>query len=214
MPDNILFLFLAALAAYVMGSIPFGFLIARAKGVDIRTVGSHNIGATNVFRTLGKGPGILTFFLDFLKGFCAAFFVPRLLHLALGGEASIGEMLIAGAFAMVGHTWPLFLGFKGGKGVATGAGMLFAIAPVPAAIALVTWIVVFVATRYVSVGSIVAALALAALVWVPRFRPGEHPAIPAVISLLALLVVVRHHANIGRLFKGTESRFSFSKKRK
>lgn len=198
----------------MMGSIPFGFLIARAKGVDIRTVGSHNIGATNVFRTLGKGPGILTFLLDFLKGICAAFFVPRLLHLALGGETSIGEMLIAGAFAMVGHTWPLFLGFKGGKGVATGAGMLFAIAPVPAAIALVTWIVVFVATRYVSVGSIVAALALAALVWVPRFRPGEHPAIPAVISLLALLVVVRHHANIGRLFKGTESRFSFSKKRK
>ncbi len=207
-----LFLLLAALAAYLLGSIPFGYLIARAKGVDIRTVGSHNIGATNVFRTLGKGPGLLTFALDFLKGFCAAFFVPRLLHLAFGGEASVVECLVAGAFAMVGHTWPLFLGFRGGKGVATGAGMLFAIAPAPAAIALATWIVVFVATRYVSVGSIVAALALAALVWVPRFRPGEHPAIPAVLTVLALLVVARHHANIGRLLKGTESRFSFSRR--
>lgn len=210
MPPSLFHVF-AALAAYLLGSIPFGFLIARARGIDIRTVGSHNIGATNVFRTLGKGPGVLTFALDFLKGFCAAFLVPRLLHLAFGGEAAIGEMLVAGAFSMVGHTWPLFLGFKGGKGVATGAGMLFAIAPAPAAIALGTWIVVFVLTRYVSVGSIVAALALAALVWVPRFRPGEHPAIPLVISILALLVVVRHHANIGRLLKGTESRFSFSR---
>lgn len=200
---------LIAIVSYLLGSIPFGFLVAKAKGVDIRKVGSCNIGATNVFRTLGKGPGILTFVLDALKGFVSAFWIPALAVMLCGGEVNSNMKLLGGLIAVVGHTWPLFLGFKGGKGVATSAGMLLGIVPAAVGIAFAAWVLFFLLTRYVSVASIVAAIILGSLVWIPKFYIGLPSAI--LLSLLALAVVLRHRSNMARLAKGRESRFSFTK---
>ena len=196
-----------AFPAYLLGSIPFGLLVARARGVDIRAVGSRNIGATNVFRCVGKPWGILTFALDFLKGYAGAALVPAL-AVRLAGADPGGLALTGGAAAVVGHTWPVFAGFKGGKGVATGFGMLIAIVPAAVGIAFGAWLVVLAVSRYVSLASVLAAAVLAALVWCPRFC-GDLPS-SIVISILALAVVVRHHANIARLMRGTEARFSFT----
>lgn len=200
-----------AVAAYLIGSIPFGFLVAKSKGVDIRTVGSRNIGATNVFRTLGKGPGILTFLLDVLKGYVSAALLPLLAaHLVPGMECDPANIrLIGGLFAVLGHTWSVFLGFKGGKGVATSAGMLIGIAPAAVAIAFGGWVVVFLLSRYVSAASILAAALLATLMWLPAFYVNALTA--TLLTCLALTVIIRHHANIGRLLKGTESRFALTK---
>lgn len=206
---------ITGLAAYVLGSVPFGLLIGKACGVDVRTVGSKNIGATNVFRTVGKGPGLLAFFLDFLKGLVSAGLIPLLFHAAAGGTATLGENLTGGMLAVAGHTWPVFLKFKGGKGVATSAGMLFAVAPAAIGIALGVWIVVMAIGRYVSLASILAAIALGAAVWVPCIFSNADASLELtvriILSVLALLVVVRHHANIGRLIRGTENRFAFTR---
>lgn len=197
-----------AFPAYLLGSIPFGLLVARSRGVDIRSVGSRNIGATNVFRCVGKPWGILTFALDFLKGLAAATLVPGLVaRLLPGGEPQI-LALLGGSAAVIGHTWPVFAGFKGGKGVATGFGMLLAIAPAAVGIALAVWILTMAASRYVSLASVTAAAALAVLVWLPRFR--AYPPASAVITLLALGVIVRHRGNLARLLRGTEARFAFT----
>lgn len=204
-------LVLLALGAYLIGSIPFGFLVARAKGVDIRTVGSRNIGATNVFRTLGKGPGILTFVLDVLKGYLPAALLPCLvLHLVPDlGWSEANLRLLGGLMAVVGHTRSVFLGFKGGKGVATSAGMLIGIAPGAVGIAFASWVVAFLVTRYVSVASILAAAVLGVLMWLSPFFVNLPTAV--LLTLLALSVILRHHANIKRLLQGTESRFAFTK---
>lgn len=202
---------LIAAASYLLGSIPFGFLVAKAKGVDIRKVGSCNIGATNVFRTLGKGPGILTFVLDALKGFVSTFWIPALAVMLCGGEVNSNMKLLGGLIAVVGHTWPLFLGFKGGKGVATSAGMLLGIVPAAVGIAFAAWVLFFLLTRYVSVASIVAAIVLGSLVWIPKFYIDIGLPSAILLSLLALAVVLRHRSNMARLAKGRESRFSFTK---
>lgn len=206
------------LVAYLIGSVPFGFLIGKAHGIDIRTVGSKNIGATNVFRTVGKGPGLLAFLLDFLKGLVSAWLVPVLYHAVSGGDATLGENLTGGILAVVGHTWPVFLHFKGGKGVATSAGMLFAVAPAAIGIALGTWVVVMAIGRYVSLASILASLALGVTVWIPAVFSNPNSSLELtvriILTVLALLVIVRHHANIGRLINGTENRFSFTKKQR
>ena len=196
------------LLAYLLGSIPFGLLVARARGVDIRSVGSRNIGATNVFRCVGKPWGILTFALDFAKGLAAAALLPALVTRLLPGGAPHSLALVGGAAAVVGHTWPLFAGFKGGKGVATGFGMLIAIAPAAVGIAFGAWLLVMAATRYVSLSSVMAAAVLIALVWIPRFC--DHLPSSIVISAIAAVVIVRHRSNIVRLVNGTESRFSFT----
>lgn len=203
-------------ASYLLGSVPFGFLIAKAKGVDIRTVGSGNIGATNVFRTLGKGPGVLTFALDFCKGLVPVLLLSRWAA-AAGGGVGEGNMpylqLLCGAGAMLGHSFPVFLGFRGGKGVATGVGLAMGMAPVVAGIALGIWIVVFLAGRYVSLASIIAALAVAGMVWCPRLlEPDRLHVVPTILTVLCLLIVARHRGNIARLFAGTENRFSFRRK--
>jgi len=207
---HILFWILTGVAAYLLGSIPFGLLIAKSRGVDIRAVGSKNIGATNVFRCVGKGPGIAAFALDTGKGFVAAFFLPRLVALALGMDVSTFSLqpsaLFAGACAVVGHNWTCFAGFKGGKGVATSLGLLLGIVPFGALVALGVWVVVVVISRYVSLASMVAAAALGVSVW---FLYPQTVWLPAVVTLLALLVIAKHHANIRRLLNGTENRFSF-----
>ena len=201
---------LAGLLAYILGSVPFGMLVARARGVDIRAVGSRNIGATNVFRCVGKPWGILTFVLDFLKGLAGAWLIPTAVSRLFPEEGISAPTLalVGGAAAVVGHTWPLFAGFKGGKGVATGFGMLVAIVPAAVGIAFGAWIVVMAVSRYVSLSSVTAAAVLAALVWMPCFC--RHVPSSIVITALALGVIVRHRSNIARLVNGTEARFSFT----
>ena len=199
-------------ASYLLGSIPTGFLIARAKGIDIRTVGSGNIGATNVFRIVGKTWGIVTFVADALKGFVPSFVFPLLAPRWGVDPAGSWMGLMCMALAMVGHNWPLFLGFKGGKGVATAAGGLLGIVPKSLGVGLVVWTAVFVLTRYVSLASICVAIAVPCSAWV--FYAKEGLAVPIVLSVLGVLVVLRHHGNIRRLLNGAELRFSFTRRQR
>ncbi len=174
--DSILVYLIAALGAYLLGSIPTGFLVARAKGVDIRAVGSGNIGATNAMRVLGKPAGIFVLFMDVLKGCTAAKWLPLLILSFFNSPPVDLEILriVAGIFAVLGHNYPCWLKFKGGKGIATTAGVYLALAHWPLLIALVVFIVAVVLTRYVSVGSIQrgGCLACGSLGYdAPRFIP-------------------------------------------
>lgn len=202
---------------YLLGALPFGYLVARAKGVNIFEVGSCNPGATNVRRVLGKGPGNLVFALDALKGAVASAWallgrteavftceMPELgLDFMVGGEGwtLLGVAGLVGA--MLGHSFSCFTKFKGGKGVATGAGGIFVIIPVSALIAAAVWALVFFASRYVSLASMLAALSLPLTVWL-RGRP---PLVITLTALIALFVIIRHRENIKRLLNGTENRF-------
>lgn len=191
------------LIGYALGSIPFALLIARSRGIDIRVVGSGNVGATNVFRCVGKGWGVLTFVLDALKGWLPAAGLPWLAGRM--GCAGLPDAfgLLCGAAAIAGHTWPVYIGFKGGKGVATSAGVLLGVAPLAGLIGLVSWILLFALSRYVSVASIGAAVAAPAAAW---WLYADRPLLPAVFTLLGLLIVARHRSNIRRLMRGEEHR--------
>lgn len=195
-----------AVASYLVGAIPFGLLIGFSRGVDIRTVGSKNIGATNVLRSVGKPWGIATFFLDALKGFLPALIFPMVGN-RLGANFQSLEIagLAGGVCAILGHNFPIYLGFKGGKGVATSAGAVLGLAPVAILIGLAVWIITFYSTRYVSLASIVGALTAVIAGWV-LYRGGG-VVLPVAMTILGLLVIARHHANIKRLLNGTESRF-------
>lgn len=193
-------------ASYLLGAVPGSFLIARARGVDIRTVGSGNVGATNVFRSVGKKWGILAFFLDALKGAAPALWLLPAIRAMGGPDLAPDWRLGFGALAVAGHNWPVFLGFKGGKGVATSAGMLLAVAPSAVGIGLLVWILTFAASRYVSLASIGAALAVPASAWALYAREGVIR--PIVLTALGLLTLWRHRANISRLRTGTEHRFA------
>jgi glycerol-3-phosphate acyltransferase PlsY len=200
---------LFAVLSYFMGAVPSGYLIARARGVDIRRVGSRNIGATNVFRSLGKPWGVLTFIADALKGFIPAVLFPVAARGLFGGEAGSGLAILCAMFAIAGHNWPVYLGFKGGKGVATSAGGLLGIAPAAVGIGLVIWTAVFLLSRYVSVASLAVAAAIPVLGWLFYAREGR--LLPAVLTLLGVVIILRHHGNIRRLIQGTEHRFTFRK---
>lgn len=200
-------------AAYLLGSIPFGFLIAKACGKDIRTLGSGNIGATNVFRSVSKPLGILTFALDFLKGFAGVRLIPMLAAACTEvPDAGMGMAVFCGAMTVVGHNWTCFLRFKGGKGIATSAGLLLGLSPAGVGIAFAAWLITFLASRYVSVASITAAVVLGVVAW-PLHLKANGPWFPGVLTLLALLAVWKHRTNIARLRAGTESRFHFGKGR-
>ncbi len=211
---------ITAIGGYLLGSIPTGFLVAKARGVDIRTVGSKNMGATNVFRTLGKGPGILVLFVDAAKGFAAVALVVNFYHelndflpSAFSIEAIVNSDilfnygLIGGIAAVLGHNYTCWLNFKGGKGIATTTGVFLALAPVGVSIAIAVWIVAFVATRYVSIASILAAVALPLGVWFTQ----DSKAVSVIAIILALLAILKHRANIQRLMNGTENRIVFNK---
>ena len=194
-----------AVAAYLLGSIPTGYLAGRTKGIDIRTVGSGNVGATNVSRALGKTAGAIVLVVDVLKGYAACTW---LCDAALGLmklPANDVELcrIIAGTAAVLGHNFTCWLKFKGGKGIATSAGVFFALAPLALGVALGTWIIVFALSRYVSVASIAAAVALPTSVW---FMPNSL-ALRIVTTALGLLAIAKHKGNIERLFNGTERRF-------
>ena len=197
------------IASYLLGSIPAGYLAGRLARVDIRKVGSGNIGATNVTRVLGKRYGYPVFVIDFLKGLIAV----RLSILFAKQIQSSGELAeltgIAAAVAcVVGHAFPIWLRFKGGKGVATSAGALFGLMPLTALVGALIWFVVFKLTGYVSVASITAAIALPIVIFIVLSRSEANNALLFYFSIcLAALVVFRHRSNLVRLAKGTESRF-------
>ena len=209
---------LTAVAAYLLGSIPTGFLVAKAKGIDIRAVGSGNIGATNAMRVLGKPAGIFVLLMDALKGwlacrlavyiYCAVVPEPTSSLSALFREVE-NCVIIAGIFAVLGHNYTCWLKFKGGKGIATSAGVYLALAPWAALIALVVFIVALLATRYVSVGSMAAAVALATAVWI---LPPHNLLLGIVTTALGVMAVYKHKGNLQRLVAGTENRLQFKKK--
>ena len=195
-----------AVAAYLLGSIPTGYLVARAKGIDIRTVGSGNIGAANVFRILGKPAGILVLVVDGLKGFAACSWLADFVvqPFAVAPDKIECLKIVAGICAVLGHNYTCWLRFKGGKGIATSAGVFCALAPLALGIALGVWMIVFALTRYVSVASIAAAVALPAAVWI---LPPHNLLLGIVTTALGLLAISKHKGNIERLFNGTERRF-------
>jgi glycerol-3-phosphate acyltransferase PlsY len=195
-----LYSLLAIAAAYLVGSLSFAVIVSRAMGLsDPRTYGSGNPGATNVLRSGSRAAAILTLVLDALKGY-----VPVLLVLLYGGRFGLGETTaaFAGLAAFVGHVWPVFFRFQGGKGVATAAGALLAINPWLGAATLATWLIIAAFLRYSSLASLVAALFAPfyqALIW------GVEPALLAIVPM-SLLLIWRHEGNIRKLLAGTESK--------
>jgi len=191
--------YLALLAAYLLGAIPFGYLIYRGKtGQDIRAQGSGNIGATNVARVAGKGAGVLTLALDVAKGY---------LGVMLGAWASQGNpvwMSAAAVAVLLGHMFPVFLRFRGGKGVASALGAFAALAPLAVVAVMAVFVVLVAVWRYVSLGSIVSALLFPLAAWL-LYHPPAGQILGAAVA--AVLIVVKHHANIRRLLAGQEPKF-------
>ena len=182
--------------AYLMGSIPSGFILGAWAGLDVRKSGSGNVGATNVARVLGKRQGIYTLIADVAKGF-----IPVFITLQLGGAVAIAAL--AGIAAFLGHLFPLFLRFQGGKGVATALGVFLALAPLATAILIVVFAVVVVASRIVSLSSMIAAAAAPAVFWYLSYGT----ALIASSAFLAAMIILRHRSNIERLLAGKEPKF-------
>jgi len=189
--------------AYLLGAIPFAYIIAkRVKGVDIRTIGSGNPGATNVVRAVGKTAGIITFALDVLKGFVAVYFASAV-------NSSPFFVVAVSAAVILGHMYTVFLKFKGGKGVATGCGVFLALMPVAVAISLGVFAIVFVLSGYVALGSIIASLCLPAAAYFFNYPPW----LIIFALVLAVVIMVKHIPNIKRLIAGTENKFNILRKR-
>jgi len=222
---------IVAVAAYLLGSIPTGFLVAKAKGIDIRSVGSGNIGATNAMRVLGKPAGILVLLADAAKGFSACFLGAFIymfyfnqfngLHSTSDSASNMIQLfsqegvdrfsIIAGICAVLGHNYTCWLKFKGGKGIATTAGVYLALAPWAVLVGLVVFILAVLLTKYVSVGSIAAAIALPITVWI---MTPQNIFLGIVTTALGALAVYKHKSNLQRLMAGTESRLGQKKETK
>jgi acyl phosphate:glycerol-3-phosphate acyltransferase len=195
---------LALLIAYLIGAVPFGYLLVKWKtGQDVRASGSGNIGATNVLRTTGRAAGVLTLLLDIAKGFVAVWIAARLTD-----SSPLGTSMSALA-VMAGHAFPVFLKFRGGKAVASFIGAFLYLAPLPLLAVLAVFVVVVAVTRYISLGSILASGSFPFAVWLI-----SHPPAPVVwaAGVAGLFVVARHHQNIARLVRGSEHKFSFGGK--
>ena len=195
---------------YLFGSFPAGYFAGRIAGVDVRSAGSGNIGATNVLRVLGKPWGYTVFLIDAFKGFAAvriAFFLAE--HLALARSSSVYFAILAAVMCVVGHTFPIWLGFKGGKGVATSVGAIFGLMPVVAVSIFLIWAIVFEITRYVSVASIIAASSCPVIVvLLLRWKILEGTGLLYFAIVMAIFIVWRHRSNFSRLLNGTEQRFT------
>ena len=199
-----------AVCSYLLGSIPSGYITGRFAGVDVRKHGSGNIGATNVLRILGKKYGYVVFFFDALKGFLAV-------RLAVFAAEQFGAAqrytdwfgILAAVMCVLGHTFPVWLKFKGGKGVATSAGVMLGLAPIATVVAVFVWITVFEMTRYVSVASVAGAVALPAAIGI-LLKLHLTNSVPIFYSAIVLAAVVcwRHRSNFARLVRGTEERFT------
>ena len=221
---------IVAIIAYLLGSIPFGYILVRLfRKQDVRTMGSGNIGATNVARSGAKGLGIITLILDAAKGYAAVYvshlFKPALMPypadvtlqqiLDANRHNTASEMMfitaaIAAIFAILGHMYPVWLKFKGGKGVATGVGVFLAIAPMAVGLVLVIFIIIVWFTRYVSLGSIVATAAFPLFAWL-LYRNSTSLLVFLAAALAAFLIILKHHQNIRRLLAGTEHRLGEKK---
>ena len=198
------------IGSYLLGSIPFGYLVGRIARIDIRNCGSGNVGTTNVIRTLGKGYGYPVFALDFLKGF-GAVKISVMIATRAQSEWNSPEMfgVVAAISSVLGHSFPVWLGFKGGKGVATSAGALFALAPIATLVGVAIWILTFWLTRYVSVASIAAAAALPLIILVSTWLSRTTGRLLFYSSVcLAAVVIWRHRSNLSRLMRGREPRFT------
>lgn len=193
--------------AYLIGGIPFGLLIGKwIKGVDIREHGSRNLGATNAVRVLGKGLGLVAFICDFLKGAGPVW-------IAQSQGFGLNEMVYVGLLSILGHVFPVYLKFKGGKGVATSAGALLAITPAILGATFCVWFITFKASRMVSLASMVAPAVAVVLAFTWQDEPlGKHLSVTLLLSFLLVLIVIRHRSNIGRIIRGEESKFIAEKK--
>jgi glycerol-3-phosphate acyltransferase PlsY len=202
-------LLITGLASYLIGSIPAGYIAGRIAGIDIRTAGSGNIGATNVTRVLGKRYGYPVFTVDFLKGLAAVS-----MSIAIAKHAQPISLpidlfgIVAAVCCVLGHSFPVWLRFKGGKGVATSAGALVGLMPFVALIAVAVWLIIFQLTRYVSVASMTAALAVPITILIMMFLGQTRGTALLYFSIcLAAVVILRHRSNLSRLVRGTEPRF-------
>jgi acyl phosphate:glycerol-3-phosphate acyltransferase len=202
-----------AVAAYLFGSIPTGYLLVRLfRHQDIRTFGSGNIGATNVLRSGGKGLGAATFLIDMLKGSTAVLLGALVATHFMPSIAPRNIEALAALFAVIGHMFPIWLRFRGGKGVATGFGVFLVAAPLGALSAISVFFVVLLITRYVSVASILGAASFPIFAWF--FVHGDRPPFFIFVQCaVSFLIIAKHHQNIRRLFSGQESRFGASKQK-
>lgn len=197
-------------AAYLLGSFPTGFLVAKARGVDIRGVGSGNIGAANTFRAIGKAAGIFVLLIDALKGLAAVIVCGLLMPYfgIMDPTVALHHRVVAGIFAVLGHNYTCWLGFKGGKGIATTAGVYLALAPAALGVAALAFLLTIVVSRYASLSSMVAAVVLTVVVWFTR----ADPMLRGVTIGLCVLALFKHRTNIQRLVRGTENRIEFKKR--
>ena len=208
--------FIVALIAYLLGSIPFGYILMRVfRGEDVRAIGSGNIGATNVARK-APGLGVATLVLDAAKGFAAVAIANLIAHSSNNSAVVLGGLqclapppllcALAAVFAILGHVFPVWLKFRGGKGVATGVGAFVALAPKAVVVVLLIFVVIVAAFRYISLGSIVATSAFPLFAWL-LYRYQASPAVFAAMVVASVLIIAKHHENIRRLLAGTEHRF-------
>lgn len=203
-------LILVLIISYLFGSIPCGFLIGKLKGIDIREHGSKNIGATNITRVLGKPFGYICFALDFFKGFLPSYLMIFVITLSSAPRDAGVILAILGTF--LGHIFPIYLKFKGGKGVATGTGAILAISPLAAIVGFFVWVIIFKITRYVSVASIIAAI-IVPLLTICFSATGTYQlsiCLQIFVAIIGAIAIIKHKANITRLINGTE--YSFEKK--
>ncbi|HEV2320539.1 MAG TPA: glycerol-3-phosphate 1-O-acyltransferase PlsY [Verrucomicrobiae bacterium] len=200
-----------AIVAYLLGSIPTGFLVAKARGIDIRAVGSGNIGAANTFRAIGRSAGIFVLIVDALKGFAAVEVTYIILPWfgVTDTAQAIHYRVVAGIFAVLGHNYTCWLYFKGGKGIATTAGVYLALVPWAVCLALIAFILAVLITRFTSVGSMLAAIVLVLVVCLTP----QDLTLKIVTIALGVLAILKHRTNIQRLVAGTENRIQFGKRR-
>lgn len=200
---------LSFIICYLIGSIPTSFLIAKyLKGIDIREHGSGNVGATNTARVVGKLPGLLVLAIDILKGLVCVMLVAKLfIGFGINIDPAIYALML-GSMAIIGHIWTVFLGFKGGKGIATSSGVFIGVAPKIFLAALVIWIIVFAWKRYVSLASIISAISIPVMLAVMSYPPS----FVVITSVVCGITVYRHYPNIKRLVRGEEHRFSLGEK--
>ncbi|MCK5242304.1 glycerol-3-phosphate 1-O-acyltransferase PlsY [bacterium] len=193
---------IAVLVSYVLGSFPTAYLYGKLKGVDIRKVGSRNPGATNIVRVFGVLPGVLVLLADAAKGFIVVYFLSQLTPFSDSDLLRVG----CGVAAIVGHTFTLFLNFKGGKGVATTCGVFLGLAPLSTLLVLVPFVLVVAITKYISAGSLIAAIVFPPMIWLLH-EAGQNSVIFIVSVPVATMIIIRHRANIGRILNGTENKF-------
>ena len=200
-------LVLVIITGYILGSLPFSFWLGKFKGVDLRRIGSGNIGATNLARVLGARWGLIAFILDLGKGLLAVVLAGYIFYMFKDNVVSVSLLKITGGIMSIfGHNWSMWVNFKGGKGVATSAGVFLGLAPISLLLAMAVWVVVFVLFRYVSLASIVSSISLPIWMWAGI---GEKVALPIIIfsCIVTVLIIIRHRSNIKRLIEGKENRF-------